>query len=213
MAPRGAIHRQVVSAAATKLAARHDGLMHVTLELPGLGERDCWAEDGATLGSVLADLGLAGAADWSQPLDQPLTPGALVQMTRNGGGEIPDPPTTAGHATTAGRPRTGVWLGAGGRGDAPGPRFAGVSQDDDAIAPGGWRLVCLVGPEAGRRAPLRAADAPVAAGATKRGRVRLAERPGVGPAWLGRVRRRRAGRPKTAWRRLGRGRRAAASNL
>jgi type VI secretion system secreted protein VgrG len=46
--------------------------MRLTLELPGGARRDCWAEDGATLGSILEDLGLAGA--WE---DRPLVTGVF----------------------------------------------------------------------------------------------------------------------------------------
>jgi S-DNA-T family DNA segregation ATPase FtsK/SpoIIIE len=96
-----------------------------------------------------------------------------------------------------------------------------VRADPAAPAPtaGGWRLVALGGPDAGRELNLRSATAPVRAGPTRRGRVRLARpRPvdaagGAGPVWLGRVRRTRSGGPRATWHRLLWPRRAAPATL
>ncbi|MDR1118188.1 MAG: hypothetical protein LBL01_02670, partial [Bifidobacteriaceae bacterium] len=178
-----------------------DGAVHFTLQLPE-GRRDYWAEDGATLGQALADLGLDGAASWDWPLDGALADGALVR------------PLSAGHSAE------------------------GAATFAETPAAGGWRLVSLGGPEAGRELSLRGEASPVRAGRTKRGRVRLGRRrasgglrelgaswpdtvrrgrPGgpqaSGPVWLGRVRRGRSGRLRASWRRLWRTRRSPANRL
>ncbi|MDR2113938.1 MAG: hypothetical protein LBO75_01525, partial [Bifidobacteriaceae bacterium] len=58
--------------------------MHVTLDLPGRGQRDFWAEDGATLEQVLQDLGLPETGLWDHPLDLPLIDGQRVNQKVSG---------------------------------------------------------------------------------------------------------------------------------
>ncbi|MDR2381908.1 MAG: hypothetical protein LBE08_12210, partial [Bifidobacteriaceae bacterium] len=52
--------------------------MHLTVEVPGVGRRDCWAEDGAALANVLADLGIDPNGSWNYEPGAPLGHGALV---------------------------------------------------------------------------------------------------------------------------------------
>ncbi|MDR2454311.1 MAG: hypothetical protein LBD51_07185, partial [Bifidobacteriaceae bacterium] len=134
--------------------------MHFTLQTAGGAARDYWAEDGATLRQVLADLeleaGPAPAGAWSQPLDQPVPPGALVVAA---GGPAAAP---AGAEPSAGGWRL-VALGGSRAGAELGLRAPGGPVRAGATKRGRVRLSRLPGAPGG---------------------------PVPGPVWLGRVRRR-----------------------